>query len=237
MPSSWNLRLLARTLRPVSLVFAQPLESSLQLAPSISTPRHRSRGLFRSSLRLPCGLRLSSRSTPPAWTPGLSILQACALPDPPCDWTSSAFGLRRSLLLSSPLVLPRRPLPLNPGLRLHSVFGSSVPSWFLRTTSSGAFQIALPLRACALCFRSILRPAFRFGLRLAPSARPSSCLRCAPPDLRPSAHPPAPPRACRLFMTLGLRLVPCRPAPFESSQRPTACASILSALRGLIPRP
>jgi hypothetical protein len=63
MPSSWNLRLLARTLRPVSLVFAQPLESSLRLAPSISTPRHRSRGLRRSSLRLPCGLRLSSRST------------------------------------------------------------------------------------------------------------------------------------------------------------------------------
>jgi hypothetical protein len=84
MPSSWNLRLLARTLRPVSLVFAQPLESSLQLAPSSSTPRHRSRGLFRSSLHLPCGLRLSSRSTPPAWTPGLSILRACALPDPPC---------------------------------------------------------------------------------------------------------------------------------------------------------
>jgi len=136
---------------------------------------------------------------------------------PPCDWTSSAFGLRLLLLLSSPLVLPRRPFPLNPGLRLHSVSGSSVPSWFLRTSSSGAFQIALPLRACALCFRSILRPAFRFGLRLAPSARPSSCLRCVPPDLRPSAHPPAPPRACRLFMTLGLRLVPCRPAPFESS--------------------
>ena len=122
------------------------------------------------------------------------------------------------------------PAPLNPGLRLHSVSGSSVPSWFLRTSSSGAFQIALPLRACALCFRSILRPAFRFRLRLAPSARPSSCLRRVPTGLRPSAHPPAPPRACRFFMTLGLRLVPCQPAPFESSQRPTAWSSVARTL-------
>jgi len=80
MPSSWNLRLLARTLRPVSLVFAQPLESSLRLAPSSPTPRHRSRGLFRSSLRLPCGCASRLGQLPPAWTPGLSILRACALP-------------------------------------------------------------------------------------------------------------------------------------------------------------
>jgi hypothetical protein len=217
MPSSWNLRLLARTLRPVSLVFAQPLGSSLRLAPSIPTPRHRSRGLFRSSLRLPCGCasrlgQLLRPGPPGSRSSGLApfLIRPATEPHPRSACASCFFCPALWSCLGVPL-------SLNPGLRLHSVSGSSVPNRLLRTSSSGAFQIALPLRACAPCFRSTLRPAFRFVLRLAPSARPSSCLRCVPPDLRPSAHPPAPPRACRLFMTLGLRLVPCRPAPFESS--------------------
>jgi hypothetical protein len=160
MPSSWNLRLLARTLRPVSLVFAQPLESSLRLAPSISTPRHRSRGLRRSSLRLPCGCasrlgQLLRPGPPGSRSSGLApfLIRPATEPHPRSACASCFF---RPALWSCLGV----PLPLNPGLRLHSVSGSSVPSWFLRTSSSGAFQIALPLRACALCFRSTLRPAF-----------------------------------------------------------------------------
>jgi hypothetical protein len=172
------------------------------LAPFPQPLRHRPEACSACSLRWPCGLRLSLRSNlllpvdqRALDSPGLRPFESTLRPAPSCVRLAPSAGLKSALL-----VLPRRPLPAGAGSRLHSAFGVFRSRPALQLAPSIQSFRGLPDQPSAPGLRPSLPsdpPAFPpdslSGLRL--PVKPSGRLRCAPPDLRPSVHPPAPPRA------------------------------------------
>jgi len=199
-PTLWQChpaepRLLARTLRSVSLVSAQPLGSSLRLAPSIQPLGIGPEAC--SATLCTCLAACASRSgqLPPAWTLGLSIPPACAFES---ALRLVLFHVRLAPPASvSPALWPCLGVPFR---CLPACAWNQSPGLPFRT---GSCEPVLPVP-----FRSL------FHSRLAPfaSARPSglpsgSSSGLRPPPTLPAAFAVCRP-ACACLLTLRLRRGP-----------------------------